>query len=43
MSAPEVIPGDDSMTIAMLQPTMGVLFLGVWVLVAHIVIGDRRK
>jgi hypothetical protein len=37
-----LIPGDRSMTIALLQPTMGVLFVGVWVLVAHIVVGDRR-
>jgi hypothetical protein len=31
------------MTIAFLQPTMGVVFLGVWVLVAHILVGDRRN
>jgi len=30
------------MTIALLQPTMGVLFIGVWMLVAHIIVGDRR-
>ena len=36
------MPGEDSVTIALLQPTMGVLFIGVWMLVAHIVVGDRR-
>jgi hypothetical protein len=42
MSTSAKNPGDRSMTIALLQPTMGVLFVGVWVLVAHIIVGDRR-
>jgi hypothetical protein len=38
-----LVPGEDSMTIAFLQPTIGLIFIGVWVLVAHILVGDRRK